>query len=278
MALASTQLSERGGSIPVAYHVTNLEQSHERYKMLRPSIANDETYDGDLVGLPVVPFTTTLFNYKGSVMLPTISTYPREGIENQQYQRVKIPLSRFEHCDWWKMNTYPRQIHLLFTRADGRWSKMLSTLNNTDIIKVDQANFPHLKLKNGQWEVNCLPGPVVNIFVLKAFPLDGCEWDTVRRQTPKSGHGKLVEFSTNLSYCKSKWIFKKVVGVQFADKEDKAIKQLEELEEALEFWMNEKSLPEEFEHFEGAVVREKLESASDELLQSLYYILCEDEE
>ena len=284
MALASTQLSERGGSIPVAYHVTNLEQSHERYKMLRPSIADDETYDGDLVGLPVVCLSTTLYDNNGDLELPSTSPYPRTGTEGRKYQRVKISLSNFQGFDWWRMNNHDHQFHLLFTRANGHWSTMLRKSINTTFERIDQADCQHLTFKEGLWRVNAYrPGPCpiipfVNIFVLKPVQLDdgGCEWDIVTRNN--LGQGKTVEFSTNLSHCKNKWIWKKVVNVSIAEDEDIAIQQLEELKAALTTWMNKKSLPKEWQYFEAAVVRQQLENASDELLQSVYYILCEDEE
>ena len=73
------------------YHVTNVSvyysSNHPKWTEIRPSVANDKAYDGELVGLPVASFTTTLYNGN----LPTFSPYPRNGNENDHYWRVKVP-------------------------------------------------------------------------------------------------------------------------------------------------------------------------------------------
>lgn len=277
----NVQLSTSKGSIKYAYHVTNLEVTATRFEELRPSIANDRTYDGDLLGLPVVPLTTTL---SGSGTLPTISPYPRTGRDERMYQRVKIPLSNFEGYNWWLMHSCERQVHILFTTADGHWSKMLSKSLNTEFKMINQAGFEHLTFKDGQWTVNYYrPGPFVNIFILKTVPLNDrrCEWDTVKRKIPDIGHGELVEFScTDPSHCKSKWIWEKVVGMPISEDPTKANEQLDELKSALESWKTQKCFIPKWNHFESAEVMKQWKKASTdpELLSSVYYILCEDKE
>ena len=91
-----------------AYHVTNIPSgSEEQFSVLRTNIADDETYDGRLVGLPVVSFSITHWN--GG--LPTISPYPRfkdstqkEVCEGKWHKRVKLPISSFEGYKWWMMS------------------------------------------------------------------------------------------------------------------------------------------------------------------------------
>ena len=65
------------------YHVTNQSEQMDQPDwgtVEARSIANDETYDGALLGLPLASFTTTLNRYKG-VDLPTISPYPRNRFD-----------------------------------------------------------------------------------------------------------------------------------------------------------------------------------------------------
>ena len=82
------------------YHVTK-ETINPNWSTIKAcSIANDETYDGDLLGLPLASFTTTQNEYMGKIKLPTISPYPRNigrVVYTGSYRRVKI---RF------KMNDY----------------------------------------------------------------------------------------------------------------------------------------------------------------------------
>ena len=61
------------------YHVTNVSAQNRRpdWHEIKPcSIANDKTYDGDLLGLPLASFTTTRYD-GGHRDMPTISPYPR---------------------------------------------------------------------------------------------------------------------------------------------------------------------------------------------------------
>lgn len=111
----------------VMYHVTNIEgNAVNQYEHLQINIADDETYDGLLVGLPVVFFTTTLYSDRGVLGLPTISTYPRArgGVRGQEYKRVSVPLRRFQNYDWWEMRKGSDQVRLLFTNE--HWSTILS--------------------------------------------------------------------------------------------------------------------------------------------------------
>lgn len=75
------------------YHVTNVchkddNQKHPKWNVIKPNVANDATYDGHLVGLPVACFTTTLFQGR----LPDQSPYPR-----LQQDGTEVPVNT-KHC------------------------------------------------------------------------------------------------------------------------------------------------------------------------------------
>ena len=263
-----------------AYHVTNLESdSRNIYRKLRLSIADDKTYDGHLVGLPVVFFSTTLYMSQ----LPDISVYPRDGQNDKKYLRVKIPLSEFQGYDWWKMSHHGQQIHLLFTKAKGHWSRMLRKCTKTWFESVDQECFSYLKLNGDQWTVNDYADEktFVNIAVLKEVKLDanGCIWDEVSHRVPASGHGEILVFNnTDHMHCRSKWIWEKVVGVNFH--EDSANKQVSLLNQALEARYKK---PLKKSENASRLEREDdklldMESVDPELLDSIYHILFKNEE
>ena len=73
------------------YHVTNsvLDESsvHPDWTEIRPSAAKNETYDGELVGLPIASFSTTRYQDH----LPSITVYPRDGDQGKLYWRVQVP-------------------------------------------------------------------------------------------------------------------------------------------------------------------------------------------
>ena len=259
-----------------AYHVTNLESdSRNIYRKLRLSIADDKTYDGHLVGLPVVFFSTTLYMSQ----LPDISVYPRDGQNDKKYLRVKIPLSEFQGYDWWEMSHHGQQIHLLFTKADGHWSRMLKE----KFTPVEQKEFKYLKLNGHVWEVNDYNRlrTFVNIAVLKEVMLDanGCTWDEVTHKTQPFGHGEMLVFNnTDHMHCRSKWIWEKVVGVNFH--EDSANKQVSLLNQALEARYKK---PLKKSENASRLEREDdklldMESVDPELLDSIYHILFKNEE
>ena len=84
------------------YHVTN-QNARPDWDTIEPvSIANDETYDGNLLGLPLASFTTTLNEFPhNTIGLPTISPYPRninpENMYTGSYHRVKIQFIKNDH-------------------------------------------------------------------------------------------------------------------------------------------------------------------------------------
>ena len=116
------------------YYVTNRSAQHDRpdWDTIEPmSIANDETYDGDLLGLPLASFTTTLFyRHTGRHTLPTKSPYPRnihgKDHSGRHHHRVKIKFYK-HHYHIFLMATYETkgsrgaiQIQLLCIKKHGR--------------------------------------------------------------------------------------------------------------------------------------------------------------
>ena len=72
------------------YHVTKEVKDTKWSKIEARCIANDKTYDGDLLGLPLASFTTTLNEYNGKIGLPTSSPYPRCAQANEKHYRMTI--------------------------------------------------------------------------------------------------------------------------------------------------------------------------------------------
>ena len=117
------------------YHVTNCSAQNARpnWNTIEPmSIANDETYDGDLLGLPLTSFTTTLFyRQNGRHILPSKSPYPR-NIHGRSYSgrhpghhRVKIKFYKHDYHIFLMatsdtVSTNVIQVHLLCIRRNGR--------------------------------------------------------------------------------------------------------------------------------------------------------------
>ena len=85
------------------YHVTNQSAQNARpdWDTIEPvSIANNEKYDGNLLGLPLASFTTTQNEFRNTIDLPTISPYPRninQNIYTGSYHRVKIQFIKNDH-------------------------------------------------------------------------------------------------------------------------------------------------------------------------------------
>ena len=85
------------------------------------SIANDKVYDGDLFGLPLASFTTTLYN--GG--FPTLSVYPRgKEFNGKHHYRVKIKFHKshyhiFKIAEKSTQKSEVRQVHLLCIRKQG---------------------------------------------------------------------------------------------------------------------------------------------------------------
>ena len=263
----------------VAYHVTNIPASDMKleYPRLTLNVADDETYDGILVGLPVVCFTTTCycdFRNENKVTLPSKSPYPRpcgpnlrsEELEGKRHKRVSVPLKKFQGYDWWKMNSIDGQIHLLFTRDD--WSTMLRNSIGVQFKAIDdkQNNDYLLFHENSEeWQRNLykIKGkeicyPFVNIFFVDEVQLDeGCTWDAVPHSGANTGSRREFQQKDN-QHHREKWILEKVMGVNIiGDGSDEAKK----LKSAARQWET------------AAFQASNGKTASKELLKSVHRIL-----
>ena len=279
----------------VMYHVTNIRANEDnRYEALQTHIVDDVTYDGLLVGLPVVCFTTTLYeDYRThEIMKPTKSPYPREpvGIPEESYKRVEVPLNRFRGYDWWEMRPGRDQVHLLFTTRNGHWSVMLrNAIGPNRFNCLDKQDYEHLQChgdgENAEWHLNVYkPGvrPFVNISVLDEVQLDDeCDWDAVQHSDARTGDKRRFA-QRDAHYRKERWILEKVLGQKAVpDNSPEANMQSEVLRAAAtactvkdgaEFrvppGMDQQQLAEFFRE-----IARLLKKAPADLLKSIYHIL-----
>ena len=205
------------------YHVTNIKADGDdsRYEYLKTNIAKDMTYDGLLVGLPVVCFTATLYedSHTQEAKLPTESPYPHGAEGGKRYKRVKVPLNKYQGYDWWEMRLGNDQVHLLFTKDN--WSKMLrNAIGPIQFNRVDKQGYAYLQYheegENAGWHLNVydkkVASPFVNISVLDEVKLDDqCDWDVVTRGGAKRGDIRAF-VQCDAHYRKERWILEKVLG------------------------------------------------------------------
>uniref|UniRef100_A0A914Y4S2 Uncharacterized protein n=1 Tax=Panagrolaimus superbus TaxID=310955 RepID=A0A914Y4S2_9BILA len=174
-----------------AYHVTNVAAENEKplFKQLLYTIANDCFYDGPLVNLPCVFFTTT----KRGNDLPFSSTYPTNAKKGSKHWRVKVPLNKFDDYDiYYCKNCQPQQVRLLLIKDKDK----MFIENITDIEKLDKKDNKWLCHRDGKWYTNDYDNSktkyFVNFVVLHDFPLTACScppkeqcehWDPVQRSS-----------------------------------------------------------------------------------------------
>ena len=178
------------------YHVTNVSKDKSPqqpdWHIIKPSVANDTTYNGSLLGLPVVFFTTTLFKNK-------TSPYPRGATTGIKHWRVRIQF------DYRKFNLFlmnerktdksgATQIHLLcLNEHNSKAEKLLTTvlIQKKKLIDGTRLNqfFP-----NGKGNVYTkVDRMVVNVSFINPVSLNKnakYKWDTVRKTD--FGSGKIV--------------------------------------------------------------------------------------
>ena len=174
-----------------------MDEKSPPFTTLNCTVANDEVYDGPLVGLPCVFFTTTL--YKNN--LPTISPYPSGGVPGKSYWRLKVPLRNFENYDmWYCEDIVEPQKRLILTTGNDSFD--FETIPR--IQRLDKENNPFLCVRNGRWRTNDWTDPnhryFVSFVVLNDVDLTFCEsnpcndcklhcmWDTVPRSSAGPGH------------------------------------------------------------------------------------------
>ena len=214
------------------YHVTNQSRRNRPYwsTIKAQSIANDETYDGDLLGLPLASFTTTRNEYERRITLPTISPYPRNTPKSEyigDHHRVKI---KFKIEDYHiflmgkkriSITNKISQIQLLCIRRsdderdqfeDEVYGILLKYFRDKKLIGQPLNNY----FPNGQ--ANVYKGTSSNeadrVFVNVHFTFDvdisvGAVWDTVRKHGG-IGTGKIDRSfdGLKLSDLRSLWCMK----------------------------------------------------------------------
>uniref|UniRef100_A0AC34G005 Uncharacterized protein n=1 Tax=Panagrolaimus sp. ES5 TaxID=591445 RepID=A0AC34G005_9BILA len=132
-----------------AYRVTDVcgKKDKPRFTELRFQIANDKMYDGILVGLPCVFFSTT----KWGNGLTTTSPYPSNADPNTINWRAKVSLDVFKGYDMWIVKNIPSsQIQLLLTEGDEK----RYVENLPGIEAINKANNKYLCYFNGNWVTN----------------------------------------------------------------------------------------------------------------------------
>lgn len=169
------------------------------WKEVKVNVADDTTYDGELVGLPVACFTTTLYNGK----LPDKSPYPRyvgkdkkhKPEEGTEHWRVAVPFN-LSNYKIFKMGKSGIQIHLLCLDINNTTDMLLADiLTKNKITALEDRGledyFPIID-RDGNHGPNEYQN--TNVFVNVSFinPVaitKGHKWTCVKRDD--KGHGKL---------------------------------------------------------------------------------------
>ena len=204
------------------YHVTNVcskdhegkvvNANHPDWDVIQRNVADDEHYDGELVGLPVVCFTTTKYN--GGP--PNYSPYPRlqqDGKpvpKNTKHWRVSVPFNPNRYKIF-KMAQCGKQRHLLC---------LDDTQDGTDSERalVDILSMLGLKLSSEDHNQYFPSGRAndyanarffVNVCFITPIPIKGenidAKWDDVCRNDLK--YGNIVEIFNGKPHdlCLKEW-------------------------------------------------------------------------
>ena len=215
------------------YHVTNQSAQNARpdWDTIEPvSIANDETYDGDLLGLPLASFTTTLFfRQNGRHVPPTKSPYPRnihgKDYSGRHHHRVKIKFYK-NHYHIFLMATYETtvssgatQIQLLCIKKHGRnqfedevYGILLQHYRGRELTEQTlDTYFPHggANIYKGD-SANEVYKMFINVHF--TYPIDisiGARWDIVQKSN-LIGTGQIDEAfdGIQLDDLRSLWCIK----------------------------------------------------------------------
>lgn len=195
----------------VAYHVTNVPVTKDQpqWKDLICAVANDKYYDGELLGLPVVFLSTTLYKEN----LPTVSTYPRNGVKDQYYWRVSVKLNQFSKHSMWLMANVGNQVHILLTDPGSCWTLFLQKFvtHYKNIVALEDNN-KYLNRSEGVFYPNNY-GPTkffVNIALLDNLSIsEDSKWDKEARNTGAKT-GAISELDIVHSRRKLTWLFEKI--------------------------------------------------------------------
>ena len=207
------------------YHVTNVkeEDPQPNWETVKAcSIANDKIYDGDLLGLPLASFTTTLYNdkAKGKIDLPTISPYPRSIPDKlvkpgTKHHRVKTPFFMDDYHIYFMVEHKGQgsnactQIQLLCIRKQGRDSfedEVFSIMLQHHKKVLLNTYFP-----NGEANIYTTDHKVfVNVHFTHDIDIKGAVWDVVPKADVGTGEldPELNDSKFELSELRSLWCIK----------------------------------------------------------------------
>ena len=216
------------------YHVTNIKKGEKKkYEKLVMTVADDQYYDGPLVYLPCLFFTTTLYRdkNKGVISLPTISNYPRYSRAGEEYYRVCVPVEKFSKFEFLYLckgerreNTSEKEVPQETTSAkeeDLQSTQVRLVLCRDDKLEKYKERFERLEMENNQylvrrkerWFSNVYPSSkmFVNFVILEELELDDtCLWDLVTRSNSGPGGGTdpkntIVSTKDRFKICETLW-------------------------------------------------------------------------
>lgn len=189
------------------YHVSNVRfvDGQPDWPQINPTISDDLTYDGALVGLPVAFFTSTRYR----TALPNKSVYPRVGKDIPHFRFIlKIKL-----CDYriFLLAEEGKQRHLLLlgpTEIEEAVAELLLASNKQELkgpdwkTKKGEAMFPGGK---------AIDYDKTKLFVNTAFwypvSTDGGRWDTVKKHTSGWGSGQCDKNLRFLQHATARFIW-----------------------------------------------------------------------
>ena len=198
------------------YHVTNVSgaAAEPDWSEVHLCVPYDEYYDGDLCGLPVACFTTTLYNGE----LPDRSPYPRDAVPGTEHCRVSVPFDPDDY-EIFLIHETPghRQVQLLCLTKDAKSSSreknLKKTLNSNCMLKEEglKKYFPDGKSNDYMYNEQRF---FVNVHFVEPVPLTTAkEWSTVKK------NGQVYKPVEKLY---EKWI------ENYKKKNDKAVEELTE--------------------------------------------------
>jgi len=177
------------------YHVTDISEDdspdHPKWTEIRLSTADDKTYNGELLHLPVASFQQLCITV---IFQPSHLT--QDVMKKiKYYWQVKIPFE-YDKYNMFLMNDHPTQIHLLCLTKDGM-DGSTGVENILNILATKIIKERHLKDKdvleyfpNGQPNdyIDSDTKWFVNLFFIKPIKIpNGSEWDEVKRSRFKHG-------------------------------------------------------------------------------------------
>lgn len=194
------------------YHVTNVDTTRRAptWRFLKEAIAIDAFFDGDLYGLPVVCFSSTLINGR----LPRWSPYPTQGDAGRSHWRVTLTVdpARFRVFLLNEItNDNRRQTHLLFLDCDVTLEANLA--NVLPHFDHRELSAPHWggylpsgrgnEYQGNHWVNVCFLGPF-------SLPNSNYRWDPVEKRSFGPGKLRPLTYSGDLVEAVVSWIDRRI--------------------------------------------------------------------